>query len=219
MTLSENYLNLLESKQNDIILFPSDYENELRQGKKSMTVRVHDEVGKYQKRKIYKVFTYEGNKDLHMKIKILDLTHGKYKDFTKNPEQMPDRSDVDKKHVKIAKISPNDPADRIRFELVKEPDDILRFPSDFKDVVTQGVKNITFRIKDEYGKYQKGGIYRVFSYDGEDWNTRVRVLEVTSGRYKDFKEGKQRPSSTDFKSLKYVSPLEPMDKIRFTLAK
>lgn len=98
-------------------------------------------------------------------------------------------------------------------------DDIMMFPSDYRDVLTGGVKIITYRIKDEFGKYQKGKIYRVFSYEGEDWHCKIRIIEVTQGRYKDFKELRQKPSSTDKKYLKYVSPMEPMERVRFTLAK
>ena len=56
----------------------------------------------------------------------------------------------------------------------------IPFPSSYKQALLSGKKTMTIRIFEEVGKYEEGEIYRVGSYEGEDWGVGIKVTRVTT---------------------------------------
>ena len=62
--------------------FPKEYKKVLQRGRKNMTIRTHDEVGKYEKGQVYQATDYRNN-PLNIEIKILDVNRTIYKKIKK----------------------------------------------------------------------------------------------------------------------------------------
>ncbi len=82
--------------------FPKEYEKALTTGEKNMTIRILDEIGKYEKGNTYQATDYEGN-SLNVLIEIIDIIKYKFKDLPKIKE--------------LKELEPNDEVEIIKFKI------------------------------------------------------------------------------------------------------
>jgi hypothetical protein len=55
---------------------------------------------------------------------------------------------------------------------------VMAFPSQYKNKLLSGKKNLTIRMGKEIGRYRKGRDYDAQSYSGKDWGFKVRINSV-----------------------------------------
>jgi len=87
---------------------------------------------------------------------------------------------------------------------------VMPFPSQYKNKLLSGKKNLTVRIGKEMGKYRKGREYDAQSYSGKDWGFKVRVNTIITTKFKDLHKHvpKQVAKMKDFVKL------DPKDKVQ-----
>jgi len=56
--------------------------------------------------------------------------------------------------------------------------EIMFFPIEYKQDLEKGFKNLTVRTDNELDKYKTGKRYRAGSYDGEEWDVVLEVIEI-----------------------------------------
>ena len=96
-----------------IIYFPSSYKKALLSKSKSVTIRTSDEIGKYEKSKIYNAYSYAG-KNWHIKVRVVNVFNvevGKLSEFG-----IPKRS-IDSL-VKKENLLSKSKVDLIKFEIL-----------------------------------------------------------------------------------------------------
>ena len=54
----------------------------------------------------------------------------------------------------------------------------IPFPLNYHKALLNKTKNTSIRIGEELGRYKKGKIYKVESYDGKDWGIKIKITEV-----------------------------------------
>lgn len=86
----------------------------------------------------------------------------------------------------------------------------MPFPSQYKNKLLSGKKNLTIRIGKEIGRYRKGKEYDAQSYSGKDWGLKVRVNNIITTTFDKLHKHvpKQVIKMKDFKNM------EPKDKIQ-----
>ena len=96
------------------IFFPSNYKKALLEKKKTMTIRVKAEIGKYKKGQIYMVKSYAGS-DWGVNVRILDINLTNLKNLSHLG--IPKRSieSIQRKE----KINKNSRVELLKFEIVK----------------------------------------------------------------------------------------------------
>lgn len=94
---------------------------------------------------------------------------------------------------------------------------VITFPSNYKDALLKGSKNITIRIDEEIDRYNKGVVYDATSYSGEDWGMKIKIDEISKVKIKDLQQhGIPERSVTGFKKkAKMMSVDDVVDLIKF----